>query len=273
MKPFATLLLLFLGLTTFGPGSVLGDLTRNVNYCPKDHDKSSKNLISNELNCLKKENTFDEIVKHIGKFTDGSDYVVCRGKDNHLSDDNEDYRVERQPRGSVQCRREEEKEGEHRGYKCMHKDQKSIEEDPRGPCEVCICPRNILTDGTSHLKKAILIGIHGALRSCPDWDPNYLECLCLTGIEDNHLNRFAKFFKRPQAGYEKKRCPRGRTIIGALWPSWWEWEWEWEKRGVVPRGELTIIGEQVRDLCMLRCCLRRPLIDARDSYRSPLTSF
>ena len=249
------LLLIIIILVSLGTDVVYGDLKISFEGCYEGRSEG-RIYISKELICLAKENTFDEIVQHIGKRAeDGRDFAVCRRPDNHMPDDYENYRMERQPISQTFCHNDEEQKEDRPGYFCRHKDEDTLTSDPRAPCEACICPRNILTDVPSLDEDGNPSGITGVLRSCPESDPDYLECLCMSGVRNEDLNTFARSFKRPEAGYKQQRCPgdrgdRGdRTTFGGLL-SWLPLN----KREVKPSQKVMIIGDEVCDPYMLRLC-------------------
>lgn len=60
----------------------------------------------------------------------------------------------------------------------------------------CFSPRVILIKGTLAESDAQDDSIRGALRSCPQGDPDYHNCLCSWNVSEEHLLHFARHFKR-----------------------------------------------------------------------------
>jgi hypothetical protein len=60
---------------------------------------------------------------------------------------------------------------------------------------LCLKPRTVLIRGPLTTPDGWKLGVSGALRSCPEDDPNFHNCLCEHNIKQTFLNQLANFFK------------------------------------------------------------------------------
>lgn len=69
---------------------------------------------------------------------------------------------------------------------------------------LCIKPRAILLAGTGDVTKADLLSVRGAIKGCPEGDPDFLNCLCEAKVTDRHLQQLSNLFSKRQLA---PRCP------------------------------------------------------------------